>query len=80
MDPITTSIILGVLANGLYDIAIKGAQRVSPSSKLSQRLRELQWERLFEDGNLQTQIEQYTTYGKSQEKLIEIWKSLAAGD
>jgi hypothetical protein len=55
------AILSGVLANGLYDIVKRGIGRLSPQSPLYQYLKERQWERLYQDGELLKQIERYRT-------------------
>jgi hypothetical protein len=81
-------IILGVLANGLYDIIKRGAGRFRASTKLSDRIREIQWERLYADADLQKQIDRYRSQrskvalvglGNAVQKMLQSEPELAAG-
>jgi DNA-binding FrmR family transcriptional regulator len=64
-----------ILANGLYDILKRGAQSLDPKSRLYDILRERQLERLYQDSELQKQIELYRK-DRSQEALAGIKAAL----
>lgn len=57
MHPIVNS----VVAKGIYDIIKKGVQSLDKQSKLYEYLKERQWKRLYQDGELMNAIERYST-------------------
>jgi len=69
------SIILGSLANQLYDTIVKGIDRLTRQSKLDELLSDLRWKRLYEQAGLGDLVEKYRAEG-SQDALAKVGEAL----
>lgn len=73
---VVTSIVLGAVANAVYDIVVMGMKRTSGSAKLEKLLSNRQWERLYEQAGLRYFVKKYRDEG-SQDTLVKAGQTLA---